>query len=82
MHCVVRQKRYLLCVTFVRPNAVPRNPWIRMEIPLQYKMLCFLFDCNFVNAVFIRCDFSLFFYKLFRLFIVFLYFPYVLVLSV
>jgi len=41
MYCVVRQKLYLLCVTFVRPNGVPRNPWVRKEIPFQYKILCF-----------------------------------------
>ena len=81
MYCVVRQKRYLLCVTFVRPNGVPRNPWVR-GTPLQYTILCFLFNYNFVYAVIIRCDFLLLFGKCFRLFIVFLRFLDVPLLSV
>ena len=76
MYCVVEQKSYLFCVTFVRPNGVPRNPGVLKEIPLQYKILCFFLNYNFVYAVILRCDFY-FLYKRFRLFIVFLHFPYV-----
>jgi hypothetical protein len=63
MYFVVGQKRLMFCVTFVRPNGVPRNPGVRKEIQLQYKILCFSLIAILFILLFLGVIFYYFFFK-------------------